>query len=51
MNMYEGEYTPLDKMFHMKEKQAKSDNPMDVNWGGVNYSNQVVDSGYYLENT
>lgn len=51
MNLYEGEYTPLDKMFHEKENMGKSDNPMDVNWGGVTYSNQVVDSGYYEENT
>jgi hypothetical protein len=51
MNLYEGEYTPLDKMFHEKEKSEKSDNPMDVNWGGMDYTNSVIDSGYYAENT
>lgn len=50
MNMYEGEYTPLDKMFHMEESKAVSSNPMDVNWGGVEYSQKVVDSGYYDAN-
>ncbi len=51
MNLYEGEYTPLDKMFHAGENKEKSANAMDVNWGGVQYSNNLVDSGYYEENT
>ena len=28
-----------------------SDNAMDTNWGGVNYSKRVVASGYYNDNT
>jgi len=45
MNLYQGEYTPLDKMFH--EKTAISTNPMDTNWGGVEYSKAQVASGKY----
>tara|TARA_B100001059_G_scaffold162335_1_gene161901 strand:- start:307 stop:969 length:663 start_codon:yes stop_codon:yes gene_type:complete len=48
MNMYEGEYTPLDKMFHEQEGKGKiSTNPMDVNWGGVKYTESAVKSGEY----
>ena len=47
-NLYIGEYTPLDKMFHEQETSAeKSTNPMDVNWGGVAYTEKVIDSGAY----
>jgi hypothetical protein len=48
-NQYEGLITPLDKMFHEKEKMKLSDNPMDNNWGGVEYTKEVVDSGVYDE--
>lgn len=44
-----GMYTPLDSMFHSPEKI--SDNPMDPNWGGVEYSRKVVDSEKYKDNT
>ena len=45
MNQYIGVETPLDNMFHEKDKI--SDNPMDKNWGGVGYSQEMVDSGKY----
>jgi len=45
MNQYIGVETPLDKMYHEKDKI--SDNPMDKNWGGVEYSQKQVDSGKY----
>lgn len=51
MNQYIGIDVPLDKMFHDKETWAESDNPMDINWGGVDFSKAVVDSGYYIDNT
>jgi len=38
----------LDAMYHSPEKI--SDNPMDPNWGGVQYSREVVDSGKYKDN-
>ena len=48
MNMYEGDYTPLDKMFHEQEGKGKvSTNPMDVNWGGIKYTEAAIKSGEY----
>ena len=44
-------YTPLDKMFSEQETdKAVSTNPMDTNWGGVQYSRDVVKSSYYADN-
>ena len=43
-----GVYNPLDKMYHSPEQI--SDNPMDPNWGGAEYSRKVVDSGKYKDN-
>jgi hypothetical protein len=51
MNLNQGEYTPLDKMYHIQEQTKKySDNPMDSNWGGEEYTDQVVASGKYSGN-
>lgn len=50
LNQYIGEYTPLDKMFHQEEKQICSDNPMDNNWCGPEYSREQVASGKYSGN-
>ena len=47
MNQYIGENTPLDQIFHEKQSQSVSDNPIDTNWGGAQYSQQQVDSGIY----
>jgi hypothetical protein len=47
---YIGTTTPLDAM-DMKQKAAKvSPNPMDDNWGGSEYTQELVDKGYYKEN-
>ena len=46
-NQYIGLEVPIDKMFHEQEQNVKSDNPMDKNWGGVEYSDEVVESGKY----
>jgi len=43
-----GVYTPLDKLFHSKD--PISDNAMDTNWGGPEYSRNIVDSGKYRNN-
>ena len=38
-------------MFSEQETdKAVSTNPMDTNWGGVQYSRDVVKSGYYADN-
>ena len=44
-NQYIGDYTPLDKIFH--KTGSKSDNPMDNQWGGVQYSRNEAASGKY----
>tara|TARA_Y100001970_G_scaffold288564_1_gene416238 strand:- start:7244 stop:7849 length:606 start_codon:yes stop_codon:yes gene_type:complete len=49
MNLYQGEFTPLDKMYH-EPKNKKSGNAMDPNWGGISYTNELVNSGYYEPN-
>ena len=47
---YVGTTTPLDEM-NMKQQAAKvSPNPMDPNWGGADYTQKLVDKGYYIEN-
>ena len=48
-DQYIGLNTPLDKMFH--DKSGISPNPMDTDWGGIEYSNKVVKAGYYKEDT
>lgn len=50
-NQYIGVDTPLDKLYNIEVNQPYSDNPMDANWGGKEYSEKVVDSGYYSANT
>ena len=48
MNLQQGEYTPLDKMFNEQETSGpKSTNAMDVNWGGIQYTEQAIDAGLY----
>ena len=43
-----GEFTELDAIHTSTEmSQSISDNPMDANWGGVQYSREAVDSGKY----
>ena len=48
--LYVGSYTEIDKIHDSTRVDKLSDNPMDPNWGGVQYTNQVVDSGKYAEN-
>ena len=37
--------TPLDQMF--RQTNGVSPNPMDHNWGGIEYTEKLVESGYY----
>lgn len=48
MDQYIGLNTPLDKMFH--ENTGVSANPMDANWGGQTFTQELVDEGYYEGN-
>ena len=45
-NQYIGLKTPIDKMFQ-ENSQSVSANPMDPNWGGMNYTQSAVDKGNY----
>jgi hypothetical protein len=48
--LYVGQYTNLDQTHDLTAKNQLSDNPMDPNWGGPEYSRQMVDSGKYADN-
>jgi len=50
-NLYVGVDVPIDKIYNEGENNKVSDNAMDTNWGGVDYSKKVVASGYYEDNT
>ena len=47
---YVGTTTPLDGMNIISNNAKVSPNPMDDNWGGAEYTQQLVDKGYYKEN-
>ena len=47
---YIGTTTPLDVMDMQQEAAKVSPNPMDPNWGGAEYTQSLVDKGYYKEN-
>jgi hypothetical protein len=47
---YVGTTTPLDAMDMSQEASNVSPNPMDTNWGGSEYTQNLVDKGYYQEN-
>jgi hypothetical protein len=44
---YVGTTTPLDMMDVRQEQAVVSPNPMDPNWGGADYTQSLVDKGYY----
>jgi hypothetical protein len=50
LNQYVGLNTPLDEMEHENNTSVPSANPMDDNWGGKEYTQKLVDNGYYAEN-
>jgi hypothetical protein len=49
-NYYIGTTTPLDSMNIQQEKAKLSPNPMDSNWGGSSYTEELVNKGYYKNN-
>ena len=52
LNFNIGDYTSQDAAFRAKELTMQySDNPMDANWGGVNYSRSLAGSGMYSSRT
>lgn len=46
-DQYIGLNTPLDQMYH--DGSSISANPMDANWGGKAYTQNLVNKGYYAE--
>lgn len=46
---YIGIYTNLDQTHDLTEQGTISDNPMDKNWAGIQYTNQTVESGKYAD--
>jgi hypothetical protein len=46
-NQYIGSYTPLDKLHNIQKNKPISDNPMDPNWGGPQYTREMVKEGKY----
>jgi len=49
-SFYQGTTTPLDKMNQDEQGLLYSPNPMDDNWGGRDYTQSLVDNGYYAGN-
>ena len=47
MGLHNGEYTELDVIHESTEQGPTSENPMDLNWGGVQVSENAVRSGKY----
>ena len=45
-----GEYTQLDALHDSTGSRKISDNPMDENWAGTTYTQQMVESGKYEGN-
>ena len=50
MGQYIGAETPLDKMFK-ESTNGPTANAMDTQWGGSEFSRNVVDKGAYLQRT
>jgi hypothetical protein len=48
--LYIGKFTNLDELHESTKNGQFSDNPMDPNWGGVEYTQSMVDTGKYEEN-
>ena len=49
-SFYVGTTTPLEAMDMVQEQSKVSANPMDPNWGGSEYTQTLVDKGFYAEN-
>jgi hypothetical protein len=47
---YVGSTTPLDMIKNSDANMLYSDNAMDPNWGGTEYTQALVDNNYYKDN-
>lgn len=50
MGLFVGQYTELDRIHDSTSTQPISANPLDTNWGGVQYTQKLIDSGVYNDN-
>ena len=46
---YVGRYTDVDAVHDSTNAKKISDNPMDSKWAGITYTQQMVDSGKYVD--
>jgi hypothetical protein len=49
-SFYVGTTTPLDKINAKEEHMLYSPNQMDQNWGGAEFTQSLIDKGYYKDN-
>ena len=49
-SFYVGSTTPLDQMDETQDGLLYSPNAMDTNWGGAEFTQTLVDKGYYAGN-
>jgi len=47
---YVGTTTPLDAIKSQEEYMLYSPNPLDTNWGGADFTQNLVDKGFYKDN-
>ena len=48
--MDQGEFTPDMMLDYIQQSTGLSPNPMDNNWGGADFTQALIDSGYYKDN-
>jgi cbb3-type cytochrome oxidase subunit 3 len=49
-SQYVGVFTNIDEIHNSTQNDKFSDNPMDANWGGVEYTQKMIDTGKYEDN-
>jgi hypothetical protein len=49
-NMDQGEFTPDMMIDFIQQSTGLSPNPMDTNWGGADFTQALIDTGYYADN-
>jgi hypothetical protein len=49
-NMDQGEFTPDMMLDYIQQSTGLSPNPMDNNWGGADFTQTLIDAGYYRDN-
>ena len=49
-NMDQGEFTPDMMLDYITQSTGLSPNPMDPNWGGADFTQELIDAGYYNDN-